>query len=99
MIHWQLTFHPAAIAEAEEVSRWYRNRSKRAANRFVEELKLTTRKILNAPERWPVSAAGTRRAKLPCFPFFVVYRVVETRLEVIAIAHGHRRPEYWKERL
>lgn len=95
----QLTFHPAAVAEAEEVSRWYRKRSKVAAARFVEEFKLTVRKILKTPERWQESSTGTRRAKLPCFPFFIVYRVVGVRVEVIAIAHGHRRPEYWKDRL
>jgi hypothetical protein len=72
----QLTFHPAAIAEAEDVSRWYGKRSK-----------------------LPQSSKGTRRAKLPCFPFFLVYRVMDARVEVIAVAHGHRRPEYWQERL
>jgi plasmid stabilization system protein ParE len=95
----QLIFHPAAIAEAEEVSRWYRNKSKLAASRFVQEFKLTCRKILKAPERWPASSNHTRRTKLPCFPFFVIYRVVGTRVEIIAVAHGHRQPEYWKTRL
>lgn len=95
----QLTFHPAAIAEAEDVSIWYRKRSRLAAKRFVEEFKLTIRKILKAPERWPESSKGTRKAKLPCFPFFIVYRIAGTKVEVIAIAHGHRRPEYWKDRL
>jgi hypothetical protein len=38
-------------------------------------------------------------AKLPCFPFFLVYRVMDARVEVIAVAHGHRQPEYWQERL
>lgn len=99
MIARQLTFHPAAIAEAEDVSRWYRKRSRMAATRFVEEFKLTCRKILRVPERWPESSKGTRRAKLPCFPFFLVYRVVGAKVEVIAVAHGHRRPEYWKDRL
>jgi hypothetical protein len=65
----QLIFHPAAIAEAEEVSRWHRNKSKLAA---------------------------TRRAKLPCFPFFLVYRVEGASVEVIPVAHGRRQPKYWK---
>jgi plasmid stabilization system protein ParE len=95
----QLTFHPAAIAEAEEVSLWYSKRSELAATRFVEEFKLTCRKILKSPGRWPESSKGTRHVKLPCFPFSIVYRIVGTRVEVIAVAHGHRRPEYWKERL
>jgi toxin ParE1/3/4 len=99
MITRQLTFHPAAIAEAEDVSRWYRKRSKMAAARFVEEFELTCRKLLRNPERWPQSSKGTRRVKLPCFPFFLVYRILDGSVEVIAVAHGDRRPEYWRERL
>jgi plasmid stabilization system protein ParE len=95
----KLIFHPAAIAEAEDVSRWYGQRSRLAATRFVDEFKLTCRKILRNPERWPQSSKGARRVKLPCFPFFLVYRVVDGRVEVIAVAHWHRRPEYWQERL
>jgi hypothetical protein len=71
----QLTFHPAAIAEAEDVSRWYGQRSKLAATRFLDEFKLTCRKIPRNPERWPHSSKGIRRVKLPCFPFFLVYRI------------------------
>jgi len=95
----QLIFHPSAVAEAEDISHWYRRRSLRAAARFVEEFKLTTQKILKAPERWPTSSRGTRKAKLPCFPFFLVYRISDSKVELIAVAHGHRRPEYWKDRL
>jgi hypothetical protein len=32
------------------------------------------------------------------FPYLVVYREVSTGLQVIAVAHGRRRPGYWKNR-
>jgi hypothetical protein len=41
----QLTFHPAAIAEAEDVSRWYGQRSKLAATRFWMSLNLPAGKF------------------------------------------------------
>ncbi len=28
-------------------------------------------------------------------PFFVVFREANSRIEVLAIAHGRRRPGYW----
>jgi plasmid stabilization system protein ParE len=91
-------FHPEAIEDAEGAARWYHERSPRAAARFVEEVNQVVEKILAAPQRWPGGVHGTRRAKLPCFPFTVVYREAGDTIQVLAIAHGRRRPGYWKKR-
>ena len=32
------------------------------------------------------------------FPFRIVFRVVENRILVVAVAHAKRRPGYWKDR-
>jgi hypothetical protein len=29
----------------------------------------------------------------------VIYRVVMDRIQILAVAHGRRRPGYWRERL
>lgn len=94
-----LLFHPAAVEEAETAGRWYRERSSRAANRFVVELNQVIDKILEAPHRWPRGIHGTRKLNLPCFPFTVVYLESEFHIQILAIAHGRRRPGYWKSRL
>jgi toxin ParE1/3/4 len=91
--------HPAAIEEAEAAARWYRERSHLAANRFVRELNQVIDKILEAPRRWPRGTNGTRKLNLPCFPFTVVYFESEFHIQILAIAHGRRRPGYWKNRL
>jgi hypothetical protein len=33
------------------------------------------------------------------FPFAIVYREKQDAIQILAIAHGHRRPKYWKRRL
>ncbi len=33
------------------------------------------------------------------FPYILVYRLAEHRIEIIAVAHGRRRPGFWKRRL
>jgi plasmid stabilization system protein ParE len=91
--------HPAALEEAEAAVHWYRERSPRAARRFVDELNQVIDRILEAPHRWPRSTNGTRKLNLPCFPFAVVYWLTENQIQIIAIAHGRRRPGYWKYRL
>jgi len=61
------------------------------------ELDLAVARIVEAPLRWPVRS-GTRRYVMRRFPFVVVYRVVGSTVEVVAVAHGRRKPGYWKSR-
>jgi plasmid stabilization system protein ParE len=89
--------HPAAIEEAEAAAHWYRERSPRAAKQFVDELNQVIDRILEAPHRWPRSTNGTRRLNLPCFPF--IYWEKQDQIRILAVAHGRRRPGYWKYRL
>ena len=91
--------HPAAVEEAEKAARWYRERSARSAAQFVEEVNHAIDRILAAPQRWPSGPYGTRKFLLHRFPFAVVYRELPSAIQVLAIAHGHRRPGYWKTRI
>ena len=55
--------------------------------------------IAKLPEAWPRYEQGTRRYLLRRFPFSVVYRVESRRVLIVAVAHGSRRPGYWKSRV
>jgi toxin ParE1/3/4 len=66
---------------------------------FVHEVRTALRFIQKAPELWPAKARGMRRYLIDRFPFAVHYRVESDRIRVIAIAHGRRKPGYWKKRL
>ena len=91
-------FHPAALEESTAAERWYRERSETAAAAFGAELDRAVEQIGDAPERWPRHGHGTRRFVLRRFPFSVIYRVGSAETEIIAVAHGRRRPDYWKGR-
>jgi hypothetical protein len=41
---------------------------------------------------------GYRRVNLKLFPYYISYIVREPAIWILAIAHGHRRPEYWIDR-
>jgi len=43
--------HPAAVEEAEEATRWYRQRSAQAADDFVQEVNRAIEKIEAPPQR------------------------------------------------
>jgi toxin ParE1/3/4 len=40
-----------------------------------------------------------RRFPLQHFPFFLIYRQFEEHLQIVALAHTSRKPNYWRVRL
>ena len=95
----EVEFHEAASLEYEAAFAWYFERSERAALRFAREVERAVASIAEAPERSPSWIQGTRRLLLQRFPFAVVYRELPSVIQVLAVAHGRRRPGYWKKRV
>jgi plasmid stabilization system protein ParE len=95
----RLDIHPAALLELKSAVRWYLERSEPAAQEFVAEVDRAIDRVVESPKRWPAGEPGTRRFVLQRFPFAVIYREKESGVQILAFAHGHRRPGYWKERL
>ena len=91
-------FHPEAIAEAEAAVDWYLHRSRRAAEGFILELERAVDAITKGPERWPIFQGNFRRHPLRRFPFLIISRQLSNSNQVIAVAHGRRRPGYWQSR-
>jgi toxin ParE1/3/4 len=94
-----LELHPAALAELISAIDWYRQRNKSAAVSFTLELDRAIDLVTASPMRWPRGEHQTRKFVMRRFPFAIVYREKEFVIQVLAIAHGHRRPGYWKARL
>ena len=95
----EVEFHEEASSEYEAAFDWYFARSELAASKFTEELSRAINLIAEAPQRWPDNIEGTRKLLLQRFPFAVVYRELPSIIQVLAMAHGRRRPGYWKDRL
>jgi plasmid stabilization system protein ParE len=94
-----LHFFEEASEEVEEHRAWYRERSEAAESAFLREVDHAIEMVSEAAYRWPRYIAGTRRYVFPTFPFSLVYFVESEVINVVAIAHGSRRPGYWRERL
>ena len=95
----KIDVHPEAIAEARAAAQWYRERSALAADAFLAELDRAVERIAENPEMYSRYVRGTRRYLLQRFPFYLVYREIAGKLEIVAIAHGRRKPGYWKKRI
>lgn len=94
-----IDLHPASIDEARDAREWYAERSSVAGDAFMTELDIAIDHICESPDRWPKYLHGTRRYMLKRFPYLVVYRLIDSRIQVIAVAHGKRKPGYWRHRV
>jgi toxin ParE1/3/4 len=92
--------HEQAAAEYDEAFDWYLSRSADSALRFDAEVERGIAHIASSPRRWPLSFLDTRKYLLTDFPFFLIYREsVSGVIQILAVAHTSRKPEYWKGRL
>jgi plasmid stabilization system protein ParE len=92
-------YHPEAIQEAWEAFHWYEARSDSAAEEFWTELRRTRNSITLHPTSWMPYLHGTRCLKLNKYPFAIVYVERSEKILGIAVAHLHRRPGYWRDRV
>jgi plasmid stabilization system protein ParE len=96
----EVVLHDEAAAEYDAAFEWYLQRSPDAALKFDAEVERAILEIGRAPERWALGAHGVRRFLLRGFPFLMVYRELDAQnIQILAVAHGSRRPRYWKARI
>jgi hypothetical protein len=81
-----LRFLDEAVVEAQKASIWYWQHSERAGRRFQQAFE---KEYL----------LDTKCIPLKRFPYIIVYRELEEEIQIVAVAHAHRRQAYWKKRL
>ena len=91
-------FHLDASAETLSIYEHYFDVAPSLAEDFQTELERSRAVIARSPSTWPQYVHGTQRYLMKRFPYFVVYRVSTSRIEIIAIAHERQQPGYWANR-
>jgi len=92
-------FHPEAETELFEVARYYEEQAPGLGEEFLAEIERVFTVLKAHPEIGTPAESGTRRAFTRRFPYAVVYLPESSRIVVVAVAHFHRRPDYWRRRL
>ena len=92
-----------AEAEMAEGARWYETHRSGLGIGFLEALDEAVARIAEMPRMGsPVSGVADeaiRRRAVRRFPYHVIYLELPDRLQVLAVAHDHRRPGYWAGRV
>ena len=66
---------------------------------FLDKVNAATLDIAQHPYRWPVIHPNIHRRLVHRFPYGLYYRVDQDEIVIIAVAHLHRHPTYWIERI
>lgn len=91
-------FHPEARAEMRESVEFYGVHLDGLGFRFLAAVEQAAERISTHPEAGTPLAGGFRKRIVPGFPYSIIYRVWEDYVYLVAVAHQHRRPGYWRER-
>ena len=89
---------PEAEQEFSEAFLWYYERSTIAADAFSAEVLDAIDGLTDRADLWPADEDGIHFHVLDRFPYTVRYDLSGQLATVLAIAHQHRRPNYWKTR-
>jgi len=76
----------------------YESREPGLGSRFRDEVAAVVDWIVRYPEMPRLRSKGYRRVNLHTFPHYVAYVIRRDTIWIVAIGHGHRRPEFWIER-
>lgn len=95
----ELLFSALAHQEMTEATRYYEQQQRGLGTSFQQEATAVARRILAQPLAWQVEVEPIRRILFNRFPYKMLYAVRGTRIVVLAVAHLHRNPDYWIERI
>ncbi|SDR63096.1 hypothetical protein SAMN05519103_08248 [Rhizobiales bacterium GAS113] len=91
-----LRFLAIAQAELDEAIAWYGAQAPGLGQVFFADIIKALGRIERYPHTWPPLTPDLRRCRLMRFPYGIIYEPDE--LLVIAVAHLHRAPLYWRDR-
>ncbi len=91
----RVVFSRFAIQEMDDAERYYEAEFKGLGKSFRDEVQKAAVRLSKYPEAWSVERGEIRKCLLHRFPYKLLYSIEGDHVFVIAVAHQHRRPDYW----
>lgn len=95
----QLIFLALARDELAEAKRFYNRQQQGLGESFQREAQSAAKLIQERPLAWQIEVEPVRRFIFDRFPYKMLYIIRAEQIVVIAVAHQHRQPDYWVERI
>ena len=91
----RIVFSKYAELELEDAATYYEIELEGLGERFRSEIKKAANRIAKYPEASSIERGDVRKYLLHKFPYKLLYSIEPDHIFVIAVAHLHRRPDYW----
>src|SRR5512139_2064059 len=95
----KVLFLRPAQCEVDDAHEWYDSQSHGVGSLFLDDLDRTIRRMAAYPHVGREIGQGLRRCILSRFPCGIIYGIDSEAIIVVAVAHLHREPHYWTDRL
>jgi len=95
----QVIFSPRATEELDDAALYYDQEQPGLGDRFLAAVEHASIQVGRTPMLYPAGQRGIRRCLLRRFPYVLLYSVEADYIYVIVVAHQHRKPGYWHDRL
>jgi hypothetical protein len=92
-------FITSASLELDEDVKYYDHQLPGLGDRFFRETSASLERIVFMPDAWPKVGGRTRRCMLKGFPYALLYVYDEQEILVTAVAHLHRDPKHYRDRI
>jgi len=87
-----------AFEELNDAIAYYEEQQAGLGLRLKDEIEQYVSWISGNPTIPRLRRGGYRRVNLKAFPYYIAYITRKDTLWILAVAHGHRKPEYWIKR-
>ena len=95
----KVRFLKPAQSEVDDAVAWYNSQSRGLGIQFLDDIDRTIRRIAAYPLSSVEIEQGLRRCLLSRFPYGIIYGIDSKTIIVVAVAHLHREPRYWIDRI
>lgn len=95
----RILFSPTAIEELNNAVDYLEFEWEGLGERFRDDVRLAAQRVATHPLAWPVERGEIRRHLLHRFPYKLLYSIESDYIYIIAVAHQHRKPDYWIDRV
>ena len=95
----KVRFLKPAQSEVDEAFAWYETQSHGLGKHFLDDFDRAVRRIVAYPFASAEIEDGLRRCLLSRFPYGIIYGIDSETIIVVAVAHLHREPRSWIDRL
>ncbi|MFZ2448215.1 MAG: type II toxin-antitoxin system RelE/ParE family toxin [Syntrophobacteraceae bacterium] len=93
----KVIFSRMAKQELDDAVHYYELEYPGLGGRFKEEVRKTVLRIAEYPKAWSIERDDVRKCSLHKFAYKLLYSVEANHIFIIAVAHQHRKPDYWVE--